>query len=352
MFCVECGKEPDELYDGLCEDCYLKDVDVKVSSPIDIEVCTTCGAVREAHRWIERPDMDSIMLKRIEDSIEPSFDVDRYSFMADFYEEDPRNIHVELDVELKSRGLIKHTDKETKIIFKSGQCKVCSRIHGHYYEAIIQVRPTKKSMTDEQKQAVHDIINKEVEVKRGDERSIFVTSMEEKHGGLDYYMSDNGVSKKLAKRISEYFGGEITVSSKLAGREDGRNIYKVTYSVRIPAYERGDFVYHQGTVYRVKEIRTSSGHLILIEVKTGKTVTFDKRDIEDIKVIGGQDMVKKSVIVSEDEQEIKVLDPDDYKTKTLVKPEGYVTKGDTVRIIKYMDKIMLLTEEESNSKDI
>ncbi len=344
MFCVECGKEPDDLYEGLCKDCYLKDVDVNITPSIDIEICTTCGSVRDGHRWIERPDMHSIMLKRIEDSIEPSYKVDKYSFTADFYEEDPRNIHAELDLIMECHDLEKQTSKETKVIFKNGQCTICSRIHGHYYEAIIQVRPTKKSMTEEQKQAVRDKIHKEVKVKRGDERSIFVTSMEEKHGGLDFYMSDNGVSRKLSKQISELFGGEITVSSKLAGREDGQEIYKVTYSVRIPPYERGDFVEHKGGIYRVKEIRTSSGHLTLTELKTGKPVTFDKRDVQDIKVIGGEEIIKESVIVSEDEQEIKVLDPDDYKTKTLVKPEGYVSKGDTVKIIKYMDKILLLPE--------
>ncbi|MFO8110857.1 MAG: NMD3-related protein [Thermoplasmata archaeon] len=344
MFCVECGKEPNELYEGLCEECYLKDADVAVPFSLDIEICTSCGAVKDGHRWIERPDMNSIMLQRIDESIEPSHIVDAYSFLADFTEEDQRNIHVDLEVELISNGLTKRTNKETKIRFKNGQCTICSRIHGHYYEAIIQVRPTKKSMTEEQKQVVREVIDKEVRVKRGDERSIFITSTEEKHGGLDFYMSDNGVSKKLSKRLAEIFGGEVTTSSKLAGRDDGKNIYKVTYSVRIPPYERGDFVYLVDKIYRIKEIRTSSGHLTLREMSSGKTVTLDKRDAEDIKMIGDEDIIREAVIVSEEEHEIKILDPDDYNTKTLVKPQGYVTDKDTARIIKYMGRILLIPD--------
>ncbi len=346
MFCVECGKEPEDLFEGLCEDCFLKDVDVELPASVSIEVCTSCGAVREGHRWIERPDMNSIMLQRIQDSLQPTWKVDSYSFHASFTEEDPRNIRAELEVELGSRGLKKTVFKETKVIIKNGQCTTCSRIHGHYYEAIIQVRPSKKTMTEEQKRIVKEKIYREVKVKRGDERSIFITSEEERHGGLDFYMSDNGVSKKLSKEIAETFGGKITVSSKLAGRDDGQNIYKVTYSVRIPPYERGNFVEYHEKIYRIKEIRTSSGHLTLQELRTGDRVTLDKRDVGEIEVLGSQELIRDSIVVSETAEEIKVLDPDDYTTLTLLKPEGFSFEGDSVKIFKFMDRVILLPKEE------
>ncbi len=342
MFCVECGKETEDIREGLCGDCYMADADIKIPSSLDIEVCTTCGAVKDGHRWIERPDMETVMLQRIDGSLEPTYKVDRYSFAAAFREEDRRNIHVELDVELETRDLKKSVIKESRIILKNGQCRVCSRVHGHYYEAIIQVRPTLRELTEEQMTTVKEMVNREVKVKRGDERSIFITSTEEKHGGIDFYMSDNGVSKKLAKRIAETFGGETTTSGKLAGMEDGKSIYKMTYSVRVPAYERGDFVVISDTIFQVREIRTSSGHVTLTNLETGEPVTVDRKDMEEAEILGDESIVQESVLVSEDEKEVKVLDPDDYKTRTLVKPPGYVTEGDTVSVLKHMDKMLIL----------
>jgi len=346
MFCVECGKEPEELYNGLCDECFLEEIDADIPDKLEVEICASCGSVKEGQRWIENPDLYSIMLERIDDSIKTDQKIDSYSFSTEFIEQDLNNIQADIDIELVTQGLKKTVNKSTVIRLKKGQCQTCSRIHGNYYEAIIQIRPTKDKMTEEQKEIVRKKVEKEVSVKRGDERNIFVTAHEERHGGLDFFMSDNGVSKKLSKNIAQRFGGHITISSKLAGRKDGRDIYKMTYSVRLPPYEKGDFVLFDDIIYQVKEIGTSSGNIVLIELRTGKKNVIDKRDSYSLEVIGGSELVKESVIVSETEKEIKILDPDDYQTKTLLKPEGYRSTGDNVLVLKYDDRILILPEKE------
>ncbi len=347
MFCVECGKEPEELHDGLCSECYSKRLQATIPEHLDIEVCTSCWSVRQGSQWKERPDMYAIMLERVDGAISISPEVDRYAFRAEFTEEDPRNIMADIAVELFSGDIKVERELNSKIILKKEQCTTCSRIHGNYYEAILQVRPSLRELTEEQKKEVKKMVHREIEDRRGGDRSIFITSEEEMHGGLDYYLSDNAVAKKLSKDISQHFGGKVTTSSKLAGRKDGRNIYKMTYSVRVPPYERGDFLRFKDELYRIPEIRTSSGHVTLQHVGSGKKISVERREVEDVDVLGGREMIDEAVVVSETEDEIKVLDPETYLTKTLVKPEGFTRQGDHAKIIKYSGRIFLVTEEES-----
>lgn len=347
MFCVECGKEPDRLYEGLCRDCFIdKKMEVEIESPIEIEVCGHCGSVKRENKWIEKPDLEAIMLQRIDDAISTNHLVDRYSFNADFSQEDPLNINVDVGIKLTSEDITTSLEETTKIILKKSQCEICSKIQGDYYEAILQIRPSGQDMTEEQKEEIRDIIKKRVEVKRGEERNIFVTFEEEIHGGLDFYLSDTGVSKNLAHEISRKFGGRVTTSSKLTGREDGQNIYRMTYSVRLPPYKRGDFVEEEGQVMRIRKLGGKNGSTIMKDVRTGKIISRDKNDLEDVKVLGGGELIKEAVVVSESDEEIKVLDPESYETVTLVKPEGFEGDVEEVTVLKTQDHLYILQEED------
>ncbi|MFO7793079.1 MAG: NMD3-related protein [Candidatus Saliniplasma sp.] len=346
MFCVECGDEPDRLYDGLCAECYKKSkLKVEIDSKIEIDICAVCGSVRKKNRWIENPDIEAIMLNKIDDAISVSYEVDKYSFNVEFEEEDPSNINADIEVELRAEDLSTEKMISTKIIFKKTQCKICSRVHGDYYEAILQVRPTDKEMTDEQKDLVIDKVKKRIEVKEGEKRSIFLTSYEEKHGGLDFYLSDTSATKKLAHDISNSVGGSVKSSAKLAGREDGQNIYRMTYSVRIPPYEPGDFIEVEEKTYRVKKLQGGGGKIVLRDIRTGKKVKMDDKQIESAVVLGGSELIKKSVVVSEDQKEMKLLDPESYETVTVLKPEGFETEGEEVSAINVKGRLYVLEEE-------
>lgn len=344
MFCVECGKEPEKLYDSLCQGCYGKRLQAQIDEHLDIDVCTSCWAARQGNRWKERPDMHSIMLEKVDSGITISPEVSRYSFRVEFVEEDPRNYLARIKVDLIADDIEIQRELTTRIIFKKVQCKICSRIHGNYYEAILQVRASRKEMREDQKNLVKDMVKREVEERRSGDRNIFITSSEEIHGGLDFYLSDNGVAKRLSKEISNVFGGKVTSSSSLAGRKDGRDIYKMTYSVRLPPYERGDFVNLEDGLYRVMEIGTSGGNVTLIHVESGRKTSMERWLLEDIDVMGGDSMIKEAVVVSETEREMKVLDPDTYLTVTLVKPQGFTREGDSVKIVKVDDRLLLVQE--------
>jgi len=346
MLCVECGDEVLELHDGLCMNCYIdKKVSVEIEDPIEIEICSKCGSVKKGDRWLERPDFETVMLDRIEDSLSISSSVEKFSFQVEFDESDPKNIEADLTVELMINGVEKEKHLSTHIVLKKGQCKNCIKREGDYYEAILQVRPTEEEMTEEQKRDVVSMVHRRVDVDRGEEKKVFITLEKEIHGGLDFYLSDRRITRNLSYDIADLLGGDVKESSELAGREDGQNVYRMTYSVRIPPYEEGDFIEFEGKIYRVRKTKRGSGPIVVHDLEENRGTTISKEKLKDSKVYGGEELVEKAVVVSEEKEEIQIMDPETYETLTLLKPEGFTENKDEVDVVRIKQRLYLLPEK-------
>ncbi len=346
MICVECGAEVKNLKDGLCSECYFnKNASVEVEDPIEIEICGHCGSFRKGKEWIERADLQTLMLDKIEDALSISSSVDRFAFQVEFDESDPKNIHADLNVELFSDDAKVEKHLNTNVVLKKTQCRNCSQKQGNYYEAIVQVRPTEKEMTDEEKKEVSEIVHQRIEVDKGEKKDVFITAEEEIHGGIDFYLSDNRVSKNLSYEIADKFGGLVTSSSELAGREDGQNVYRMTYSVRLPPYDIGDFIKHEKKIYRIRGVKSGNRPVVVYDIEKNKSTTIDKNDLEEAEIYDGEELVKKAVVVSEENGDIKVLDPETYETKTLLKPEGFSTEKEEIDVVKIEERLYILPDE-------
>lgn len=347
MICVECGREVDQLLDGLCKKCFAeKRIDADIKENLSIEICSSCGSVKKGNEWINRPDLNTIMLEKIEDSVSVSPAVEGYSFEVEFEEEDLRNIEATIYAKLFYKDIEKDKELNTTIALKKGQCKSCSRKHGNYYEAILQVRPSNENMTEDQKSYVKEKVHERVSWSEGSEKKVFVTSELERHGGLDFYLSDRKTTKRLSKEIADKYGGKVTTSGELAGMEDGQEVYRMTYSVRLPEYEKNDFVEYEGRVYRIKKINPKAGYLLLYDLIEGELKSIDDWDSDKLSVLGGDELLKKAVVVSETEDELKILDPESYNTVTVLRPDDISTEEGEIKIIKVDDKLYPISEKE------
>ena len=56
------------------------------------------------------------------------------------------------------------------------------------------------------------------------------------------------------KKILEQFGGEIKQSSSNVGMKDGRQMYRMSYSIRLPYFQRGDFISFDDLFYYISSI--------------------------------------------------------------------------------------------------
>src|SRR5207247_664849 len=95
-------------------------------------------------------------------------------------------------------------------------------------------------------------------------------------GGLDFYVSTNALAKGLARDLAGAFGGTVTASPKLFGQRQGREVYRVTALVRLPAFQKGDVVRHKGAIAEVTSVRP---FVVLRDLATGESRRFKPKDV-------------------------------------------------------------------------
>jgi len=126
-------------------------------------------------------------------------------------------------------------------------------------------------------------------------------------------------------------------------QKEGRDVYRVTYLVRMPAYRFGDVIMFRKKMYLVGPMRTSGSRLTLM--KTGETINYSHIDLQDAKVIGTREDMKDAIVLMDMGKEIQIMHPSTMKPLELRKPPKFEQKGDTVKIFMYEDEIYLLPKQ-------
>ncbi len=331
MFCVECGNE-DKLYEGLCSECFLrKRTFLKLPKNIDVELCAHCGVRRKGKGWIRDDDGDTIE-KVILENAEASFEVSKFDVHLNCEYEDENNVKVKVISHAKVHDLKVEEHHDVKIRFKKNVCDECSKQQGGYWEAKVQVRGSKSSLLEEDKDRAFDIVDLMVAEREKKDKDAFITKIEEIHSGLDFYFGSKSLGKAIAKKLASDFGGTVKESGELVGRRDGKDIYRMTYSVRLSDFRISDFIMLDEQIFQVKKI--SSDGILLRALESHKDMWFSPSDLQKAKHIGGVEMIKEMVVVSKGENEIQVLDPDNLKTVDVLLPIGSWINGDSVAIVK------------------
>src|SRR3972149_2616961 len=105
----------------------------------------------------------------------------------------------------------------------------------------------------------------------------------------DVYVSSGTGGHAAAKTGAEAFGGQVRASPKIHGRKDGRDLYRVTYHVRIPGFRRGDLLRFQGRLYRVKEgVREGDAGVEAIDLEAWTSTRIRTRDLKRAAPLPGR----------------------------------------------------------------
>lgn len=327
MRCAECGSESEYTVCGMC---MIKRIEpLKVPAVVELTVCSICGAKR-LDRWKD-VSLEEAIDYEIEKNIFLHEEVEPISYDFYSYGSDESGKYV-FEFEGKIRDYTFSQQLFFEVRFHRISCDKCSRQAGGYYEAIIQIRAENRDLMRDELERIGEIIGNNVEKQRENQRA-FVTKIEERKEGVDIYIGDKRLAKKIANAIIREFGGTLTESSKIAGRRDGRDIYRFTYSVRLPEYFKGDLVDDEGNFAIVTDVSRRKG----INVQTGKSV-----NLKNPKVIARKSEVIESFVLSTDESAIEILDPGTYESIYVEKPDFEFEAGDKVFIAKFGDRIIAI----------
>jgi len=340
MFCVECGKELPIFKDGVCIDCYISSHNFsKGPEIIDIITCSHCGSFKFKNTWTNDA-LGEVLIRFIKNTFQISKELKNLDINTECSEaKGGYQCKVYITGFLQDKEITEEHDILVRM--KTTVCDVCSKRFGGYHEAIVQVRTENKKLTDdEEKEIIYLVENMVQELYYKGNRGLFITDMGKESGGLDFFISEKGPALAIAKKIQEQYGGAITQSSKNVGMKDGKQLYRMTYSIRLPNHKKGNFLKHNKTVFYVLSIHGNK--LKTINLNNWEEQSFDLKDLEKSKTIDGKEYTKEMILVSQTKDEVQVMDPDSYKIHVIKKPKPINFKSEKIKILRTENHKLLI----------
>ncbi|HEX7391458.1 MAG TPA: NMD3-related protein [Thermoplasmata archaeon] len=332
MFCVECGREG-ELVGSLCIECYSKrHATASIPDHVDLALCAHCSAMETDKGWEDVGSVREAAALSVERALRLPKGAKLSEARVHLAERDERNMEAKVDVTFSLEGHTFERALSTIIRLKRGSCTECSKQQGNYYEAILQIRGQERELDTVTERSIKERVTDRVFSMRKSSREVFVSKVEKVKGGLDFYFSTIPAARNIARELQESRCAEYKESSSLWGRRDGKDIYRMTYLVRLPGFGKGDIVFHGGREYYVRGL--SKGVVHGFDLVTGEERAIKIKDADACALTMDKSRVLKAQVISESARELQVLDPETNAPVEVKKPGGFSRKGEQVRLVK------------------
>lgn len=324
MKCYNCGKREARI-EGLCEPCFLEQQPPLFIKNVKIPVCRECGAFY-FNSWRDSP---------LEDIIR------EYVNLKDF-DLDMRERGQTYSVSVAARQTF-HKDQTQPLVqqtqflvyVKDSLCETCSKMLSGYYQAVLQVRRSGHTLTEEERQlCLENVLDS---LRKGD----FVSRIQERKEGTDFYFSTTKAAKRAAEMLKRRLGGFIKDSYSTVGfdRQTATDIKRGTILFSLHGYREGEIVYVHDSVYAVA---SSGPKLHLKNAEEEKVLPWKK-----VEYLEKQNCISILPPSSYEMMQCRILDATptsvlimrpDYTTIYLERPKGIkVDIGKSFRILFYQE---------------
>lgn len=344
LFCPNCGRRSDNgLDNGLCAQCFLDRFDLVECPPLLMaKVCTTCGSfLHDGKKWVKCDDLSiSTATVRSQLHINPAAEDVHISFAPETLGEN-RRVNVHVCAMVNGMKVYKDIDVDVRIDRKS--CDRCRLIAGGYYEAIVQLRAKNRFPTANERSKCKDIAANVINRLQKRERITFISDIRELREGIDIYVVPTYAGEQISKAIIEKLGGNFSRAAKLVGQREGRNLYRVSFAVRLPQFMVGDII-SIGDQHII-DITSMGKRIIGTNLKTGTRFNSDAGDVAGADLLCHRSDAKTTILTMVQDDDIQVLDPDTYKPIILSRPAFLRAKsGDEISVIKTRNCIFVLPD--------
>ncbi len=317
---------------------------------LTVKLCARCGAVYRGNRWVDigAEDYTDVAIEETQQSLGVHVDAEEVSWLVDPEQVDENTVMMHCHFSGVARGAVIEADHDVRVRFSRETCTRCSRIAGDYYASVIQVRATERTPSDEEVEQSVDIAESFVEDREATgNRNAFITEIDESRDGVDIKLSDTQMGRAIASRIRRRFGGTVSDSRTLVTEdEDGNEVYRVTYAVRLPPYPAGTIVQPEGEDPVL--VRSAHGNLKGDYLTTGEHYEASSDDgiAPAARRLGHvRDARETTLVAIEDEHAVQVLDPDTFETKTIARPDYLDEDAETVHVFKSREGLYVLPED-------
>jgi 60S ribosomal export protein NMD3 len=339
-FCPKCGK-PSE-HDGLCNHCRIGNTPwFECDRRVKSIQCPSCGALKQVNTWTdthrERAGLASDLAKA---AVRFHPDVRKPSMVVKVEDNTLNRSTATIDL----KGLLYNTPVEgrcsVELIWHKEQCDRCNRISGSYYEGIVQIRADGRLPSTFELQMSAGIAQQvEDSLQAGGERLSFIVDTNETREGLDITVGSQHIGTLISQGIIAQLGGRFTTHPKLVGEKNGRQLYRITYSVRLPRFQKQDVVLSHGRYFEV--VRVESNHLKVLDLTEGIPRAVREADVE--RLVGNLRDAESALVAFADASTMGILDPETCQTKELRKLKWLDVKaGQHVLVLRDGDHLVVV----------
>lgn len=328
-FCPLCG-EPSE--GDLCGRCRAGRTRWMESSPrVECITCPTCGSRKKGAIWQDSPlsredltrELAIQAVRLIPEARDPEFRVTSW-------DRSPNRTEATVRVRANLFGVPVEDEARVEVVWRGETCDRCSRISGGYFEGVVQVRAAGRPLSPrEQEVAARIACEVEERLQEGGARLSFISRMTEEEG-LDIVVGQSAMGERIAQEITGALGGRYTVHPKLTGEKDGKRLYRITYSIRLPLLQKGDVIEADGAYLEVRE--TGKRQLKVFHLGTGSMTVFLPGS--PYRVIGNVRDAVPALIAYTEAGVAGILDPETLATREVRMP-GWVKAeaGSQIRVL-------------------
>jgi nonsense-mediated mRNA decay protein 3 len=328
--CPRCGKPSV----GLCSECKAAETAWLVCDPrVESIYCPVCGSQKHGKTWTDTVvDRETLIHELAVSALHLHPDVRGTEIAVSSYDPSPNRTVASMTVSGTLYGVPVSGECTTKIVWRKEQCDRCNRISGGYYEGIVQVRATgRRPSVRELEIAAHIAEQTENVLQEGGDRLSFVSKIEETKDGLDIVVGSNPMGQAIGSDIAGALGGRLTTHPKLVGEKDGKRLFRITFLVRLPRYQRGDVVVQKGRYLEVRQ--TGHGQLQVFDLQDGTSRYIAEEDAE--RLVGNVGEAENALVAYLYDDIIGILDP---KTQGAVEcrvvPWLHPEEGGTVLVLR------------------
>jgi len=269
--CIRCGREVEHLVDGrLCPQCFLELYGFgEAPEELRVTVCPRCGSYRFQGAWYPPPEggLEDVVALVFQARFRPGPYTEYYRVEdVELLEDDAGGYRalVRLVGRLRGDSVERQVEYRVPVRLAKQLCPACHRRASGAPTAIVQVRGYGGRLGEDERLAVEEAL-----ASMDDSLREAIIDVEDVREGLDIKMLDQHAARVLASKLRSSFAASVKESHKLIGqRRDGRRVYRMTLSVRLPFFTEGSLVEYQGGLARVEEI--DRGRVVVRPVGGGR----------------------------------------------------------------------------------
>jgi len=339
-FCPKCGKPSENP--GLCTECRIGSTPwFTCDHRVQNTQCPSCGATKQVNTWtdstLERSEIGPELAKTAvhfnPEVKKPSIDVTIEDISIN-----RSRAYLRLHATLFKKPVEGRCT--TEILWHKEQCDRCNRISGSYYEGVIQVRADGRIPSTFELQMSASIAQQiEDSLQAGGERLSFISDMNETHDGIDIIIGSQHIGTKISQGIVAQLGGRYTTHPKLVGEKNGRQLFRITYSVRLPRFQKFDVVAVKKRYYEIERVETHT--LRTFDLADGSFRSIRPDDVE--RIIGNARNAESALVAFAQSTTIGIMDPESCQTHEHRKPGWMeINAGDHVSVLRDGDTFIIV----------